>query len=227
MDPKISIVIPTYNEASVLKNTLRNVRQHCPHEIIVVDGGSLDQTVSIAKAEGIGVIHSPKGKFIQMNSGAEKATGDVLWFLHADSMVKIEGYQSMQNIMKRNGYVGGAFALRIDSRKKSFSFISRVANWRSKALGFAYGDQGIFVRSDLFRKMGGFSALPICEDLDFFRRMRKEGVVTILDEEAEVSPRRWLAEGMIYVTLRNILIAGLFLIGFSPRLLSRWYKVIR
>tara|TARA_B100000686_G_C16800522_1_gene985633 strand:+ start:2500 stop:3183 length:684 start_codon:yes stop_codon:yes gene_type:complete len=227
MNPEISVVIPAYNESLVLKNTLRKVREHRPHEIIVVDGGSTDRTTSIAEAEGVRVIRSKKGKYAQMNIGAQKATGNILWFLHADSAVGPAGYRSMEDSMAQNGRVGGAFALKIDSQKRSLLFISWVANWRSRILGLAYGDQGIFVRSDIFRKMGGYAKLPICEDLDFFRRMKKEGEVKLLEEEALVSSRRWAEEGTLYTTFRNTLIAGFFLIGIPPRWFSRWYGVIR
>ena len=170
MNLKISVVIPTFNEASVLKNTLRKVREHRPHEIIIADGGSVDKTLSIVKEEGLEVVKTSLAKSCQMNAGANKATGDVLWFLHADSKVDSNGYLSMMRTMAKNGCVGGAFALKIDSRDKALLFISKAANWRSRRLGLAYGDQGIFVRTEVFRKMGGYAAMPICEDLEFFRR---------------------------------------------------------
>ena len=140
MSLKISVVIPTLNEASVLKNTLRKVRDHQPHEIIVADGGSVDGTLSIARAEGAEIVNAPRGKSLQMNAGAREASGDVLWFLHADSEIDSDGYLSMTQTMAKNGCVGGAFALRIDSVKRTLSFISMAANWRSRRLGLAYDD---------------------------------------------------------------------------------------
>ena len=224
---KISVVIPTLNEASVLRSTLRKVGAHQPHEIIVADGGSVDETLSIASEEGVKIVHAPRGKSFQMNTGARKAVGEILWFLHADSAVDSKGYLSMVETMTGNEYIGGAFALGIDSRKRTLGFISMAANWRSRRLGLVYGDQGIFVRTDVFRKMGGYASLPICEDLEFFRRMRYQGKVMVLDQVAAVSPRRWQVEGTFFVTFRNLLIASLFILGFPPHLLSRWYEIIR
>ncbi len=223
----VSVIIPTLNEASLLKRTLKRIHGHNPHEIIVADGGSTDGTLTIAEAYGARIVQSPQGKATQMNAGSDQASGELLWFLHADSMVELNGFQEMVQSVRQNGNVGGAFALKIDSKKKSLKLISRAATLRSKYFGLAYGDQGIFIRADIFKKIGGYAALPICEDLDLFRRMRKEGDVVILQDSAAVSPRRWLAEGIACVTLRNTLIAILFLLGFPPLWLSRWYGLIR
>ena len=129
----------------------------------------------------------------------------------------------MIEIMADGPYLGGAFSLQIDSPLPALKRISRWANWRSRYLNLVYGDQAIFVRREVFHELKGFTLLPICEDLDFFRRLSKKGPVVLLKEKAFTSPRRWLAEGIGFTTLRNIAIASLFLIGFSPATLSRWY----
>ena len=109
----------------------------------------------------------------------------------------------------------------------SLKLISTLATWRSKYLNLVYGDQAIFVRADIFRELGGFSPLPICEDLEFFRRLSRYGKVILLEEKAHTSARRWMAEGVLFTALRNITIATLFLLGFPPRILSKWYLVVR
>jgi rSAM/selenodomain-associated transferase 2 len=220
---KVSVVIPTYNESTALVETLSRLKQHQPFETIIGDGGSEDNTADLARHHEVSVIQSRRGRAAQMNAAAEVAKGDLLLFLHADSYVSPQGYQKMIETMTSRPYLGGAFSLQIDSPLPAFKKITRWANWRSKYLNLVYGDQGIFVRRDTFKDLKGFSPLPICEDLDFFRRLKKKGPVVLLKEKAFTSPRRWLAEGVGFTTLRNIVIVTLFLMGFSPTTLSRWY----
>lgn len=220
---KVSVIIPTYNESTVLRETLTRLQQHHPFEIIIGDSGSEDDTADIARRYEVTIIQSPRGRAAQMNAAAEEARGELLLFLHADSYVDPRGYQEMIETMSDKPYLGGAFSLQIDSPLPALKRISRWANWRSRYLNLVYGDQGIFVRKEAFHEIKGFSPLPICEDLDFFRRLKKRGPVVLLREKAYTSPRRWLAEGVGFTTLRNIAIVSLFLIGFSPATLSRWY----
>lgn len=220
---KVSVIIPTFNESTVLFETLTRLKQNDPFETIIGDGGSQDDTADIARRHGAMVIQSKQGRAVQMNAAAQEAQGDLLLFLHADSYVDSKGYQKMVDTMTREFYLGGAFSLQIDSTQPGLRRIARCANWRSRYLNLVYGDQGIFVRREIFNELKGFSPLPICEDVDFFRRLKKKGPVILLREKAFTSPRRWLAEGVGFTTLRNIAIVSLFLMGFSPATLSRWY----
>ncbi|QPJ66286.1 MAG: glycosyltransferase [Candidatus Nitrohelix vancouverensis] len=223
----VSIIIPAYNEAGVLEQTLSRIRRLNPHEIIVIDGGSDDATRSIAEREGAKITSSPSGRALQMNAGAQIAGGEILLFLHADSAVTPEGFQKMIAAMNNDSVLGGAFSLRIDSPKWALRLISKLATLRSRYFHLVYGDQAIFVRKSIFDQMQGFATLPICEDIEFYLRLRKQGRTILLQETALTSARRWNQEGIFYTTARNILIAGLFLMGFSPRILSQWYLSIR
>jgi rSAM/selenodomain-associated transferase 2 len=227
MSVKLSVILPTLNESRVIEQTLQKIQSFGPHEIIVGDGGSWDETNVIAEKMGAKTVQASKGRASQMNAAAQVATGEVFWFFHADSEVEPIGYQRMIENMSSNNIVGGAFSLDIASSKRSLKMISIVATLRSKYFGVVYGDQGIFVRKEVFRRMGGYKNLPICEDMDFFQRLRKEGEIKILDEKALTSARRWLSEGIVFTTLRNWLIASLFILGFPPKILSRWYLAIR
>ena len=158
-----------------------------------------------------------------MNTGAQKAQGDILLFLHADTILDPAGYCKMKAVMGEGGWVGGAYSLKIVSPQKSLRLISHLANFRARALNMAYGDQAIFVSVKAFNKLDGFQPLPICEDLDFYKRLKSEGRVLVLRHKANTSARRWEHDGVFFCTLRNTLIAGAFLLGFSPRILSRWY----
>jgi rSAM/selenodomain-associated transferase 2 len=224
---KISVVIPTLNEALILKDSLRAISDLNPHEIIVVDGGSTDATILIAQTMASQVIKCKPGRARQMNAGAKKATGSLLLFMHADSKLTKKSFVRMKKRMTPTETAGGAFSLQIESEKTSLKVISLLATWRAKYLNIVYGDQAIFVRNDIFQKMGGFSPLPICEDLDFFRRLGQQGEIILLKEKTHTSARRWKKEGILYTTLRNITIGSLFLLGFSPQTLSKWYSAIR
>jgi rSAM/selenodomain-associated transferase 2 len=224
---QISIIVPTFNEARCLSETLTQIQQLSPHQLIVSDGGSNDNTIEIAKNFTEFVIKGPSGRAPQMNAGAQIATGNIFLFLHADSRIEPASYKKMLHSMKNPEKIGGAFSLCIDSEKWSLKLITRLANIRSKYLGMAYGDQAFFVKSSIFHQMSGFTELPICEDIDFFKRLKKLGSVVLLKEKALTSPRRWTKEGIWFTTLRNILIATLFELGFPPRILTKWYQAIR
>jgi rSAM/selenodomain-associated transferase 2 len=224
---KVSIIVPTLNEELVIKEILTQVQQLAPHELIVSDGGSTDNTNLIAQKFSHRVVTGSTGRAMQMNAGADQATGDLLLFLHADNQLKPESYQKMLECMENPKWMGGAFTLCIESDKWSICLITLLANIRSRYFGLVYGDQGVFVRTEVFKNMNGFSAIPICEDLDFYRRLKKKGPVNLLKEKTQTSPRRWIKEGIAFTTARNILITLLFGLGFSPRTLKRWYLTIR
>ena len=224
---KASIIVPTLNEELVLEKTLIQIQQLSPHELIVSDGGSTDKTCPIAQKYSHRVVTGPSGRAAQMNTGAEKATGDLLLFLHADNRLEPESYQKMLENMKSPKWIGGAFTLCIESDKWSINLITLLANIRSRYFGMAYGDQGFFVRTKVFKDMNGFSPLPIFEDLDFYHRLKKKGPVILLKEKAHTSPRRWIKEGVAFTTVRNILIAILFGLGIPARTLTKWYLPIR
>jgi rSAM/selenodomain-associated transferase 2 len=224
---KISVIIPTLNEALILEKTIAEVGQHSPHEIIIADGGSDDDTLAIAEKLGVRIVTSPPGRALQMNTAAQSATGNVLFFLHADSRVDENSYQKMVAVMEQRNKVGGAFSLAIESKKPSLKIISAFATLRSKHLNLVYGDQAIFAQTSVFHEIGGFSALPICEDLEFYRRLMAKGPTVILKEKTFTSARRWVTEGIFFTSMRNSVIATLFLLGFPPKTLSKWYLVVR
>jgi rSAM/selenodomain-associated transferase 2 len=224
---KISVIIPTLNEALILEKSIAEIHCHSPHEIIIADGGSEDNTLGIAEKFGLSIVESPPGRASQMNAGAKTATGDVLLFLHADSRVDADSFQKMAVVMKQENKVGGAFSLAIESEKPSLKMISNFATLRAKHLHLVYGDQAIFVRAAVFHDIGGFPSLPICEDLAFYRRLMTQGSTVILEEKAFTSARRWNTEGIFFTSMRNSVIAILFLLGFPPRILSKWYLAVR
>ncbi|MBI3601088.1 MAG: TIGR04283 family arsenosugar biosynthesis glycosyltransferase [Nitrospinae bacterium] len=231
---KLSIIIPTLNEESSIEKNLPLIKKELSAEIIVADGGSKDKTVEVAKRFTELVSISAAGRGIQMNSGASISTGDWLLFLHTDSIISELGIQRMIEVMRnenppffkggQRGVIGGAFRLKIDSDRISLKIISSIANIRSRFFNIAYGDQGIFVKRDIFYKIGGYPHIPIMEDVEFVMKLKKRGKFVILPDYITVSSRRWDKEGVVYCTLRNWILILLYFMGISPHKLKGWYS---
>lgn len=221
---KISVVIPCLNEEAHLENLLQSLGRYDFWEIIVVDGGSVDRSKDLAKRYTDKVISSQAGRGAQLNKGARKASGDALLFLHADSKIESDITCAIRQGLNTPGIAGGAFRLRIDSSRPGLKLISSVANLRSRLFGFAFGDQGIFVKREVFEKVGGFGDTPLMEDVDFVKRIKAYGGFLVMDDFICTSPRRWEREGVIFCTLRNSLILFLYNIGVPTITLKRWYR---
>jgi rSAM/selenodomain-associated transferase 2 len=225
---KVSVIIPTLNEEGVIGETLEHLsRSREPEiEIIVSDGGSTDGTLEIA-GRYARMVSSRPGRGIQMNGGAALATGDILLFLHADTILPKDWGERVISAMSDGRVVGGAFSLSVDSERLPHRAIAAAATLRSRIAGLAYGDQGIFVRREVFEEMGGFRDIPIMEDIDFIKRLKKSGRMVLLKDSVKTSARRWEKEGVVYTTLRNWLLISLYHIGVAPERLYKLYKVIR
>jgi len=190
----------------------------------VVDGGSNDDTVGIAKSLGARVITSAPPRARQMNRGAAQATGDVLVFLHADTRLPEKFEDFIFNSFKQPGMVAGAFQLRIDSPMPGLRLIERLTNWRSRCLKTPYGDQTIFISSRVFHQVGGFPDIPIMEDFELVRRLRKQGEIATLPVPVSTSPRRWQSLGILKTTLINQLVIATYFLGIAPEVIARWYR---
>ncbi|MBM2838076.1 MAG: glycosyl transferase family 2 [Deltaproteobacteria bacterium] len=222
----ISVVIPVLNEEKVIERNLRDLNKNLITETIVSDGGSNDDTVVIA-SRFAKVVHSNPGRGAQMNFGAKAATCDILLFLHADTILPDQWRDRILSSMADEGVVGGAFSLSIDSDRLSHRIIAATANLRSRLTKLPYGDQGIFVKRSVFEKIGGFKDIPIMEDVDLMRRLKKSGKVIILDDKVKTLARRWEKEGVVYSTLRNWLLLTLFYMGVTPERLYKLYRAVR
>jgi len=220
----ISVIIPTLNEAHHIADTITSIGHGNNTEIIVVDGGSIDNTVSIAKTLGTKIIQGSPPRSRQMNQGADAASKEILLFLHADTLLPENFNRHVLGAFAQSGVAAGAFELRIDSPVPSLRFIERIANWRSRCLKMPYGDQAIFMLSRVFHQMGGFPDIPIMEDFILIRRLRKRGDVVTLPQPVITSPRRWLNHGILKTTLVNQLIVISYFMGISPDTISRLYR---
>ena len=226
---KISIIIPTLNESLLLQRLLCGLNKIIDSqvEIIVVDGGSNDNTLEIASKYAHQVFVTEQGRATQMNHGAAFAKGEVLFFLHADSMLTTNAFQKLKEIVKESAYVGGAFRLQIDSNKLLLSIISQVVNLRSRFFHLVYGDQGIFVRKKNFLEIGKFLITPLMEDVEFYGRLRASGKTVILNEKILTSARRWEKEGILYATFRNWLLLIMYYMGIPAKQLEKLYFQVR
>lgn len=225
---KISIVMPVLNEAKNLRHTLQALKLSDHEELIIVDGNSSDDTVSLAAGFTNNVFITKKGRARQMNFGAKKATGDILLFLHADCMLPEQGFTMIRNTLKNTAVAAGAFDLRIDHPAWRFRIIAFGANLRSRFTKIPYGDQGIFMTKEVFMEAGGFAEIPLMEDLEISGRLKKIGKIVIVKPPIMASPRRWLAEGAVYTTLRDWSYALLYrFLKVDPERLVRFYRDIR
>jgi rSAM/selenodomain-associated transferase 2 len=221
----ISVIIPAFNEEVTLKACLESAKGLNPLEIIVVDGRSTDGTREIAQDAGAIVVKSSKGRGIQMNTGALLAKGEILLFLHADTLMPEDGINFLAESL--NGYIGGFFKLRFSDNAISTRLVELFANVRARVFSLPYGDQAIFIKKEVFEKIGGFREYPFLEDIDLAIRIRKIGKLKYIPFKVIVSSRR-LKKGYplspIFVSLRNVVIALFFICGVSPYRLVRLYR---
>jgi rSAM/selenodomain-associated transferase 2 len=223
-NPKISIIIPVLNEAAKIQETLTRVLETTNVEVIVVDGGSRDETVEIAKSLGVKVISANLGRASQMNAGAAIANGDILLFLHADTLLPTNFDTLICLALQDRGTIAGAFELRIDSQLWGLRFIEKIVNARSRFFALPYGDQGIFLKAAIFEQVGGFPNLPIMEDFELMRHLKNEGRITILPASVITSGRRWQKLGVVKTTLINQLVIIGYFLGVSPHKLLNFYR---
>jgi uncharacterized protein len=227
---KISIVIPALNEANSIAKVLASLHDLPNLEIILVDGGSSDNTVSIAQSFGVKAISSETGRAHQMNVGAKAATGEILLFLHADTVLP-SGFGTMVRSTlqpplrgENPAPVAGAFSLQIDDPLLSLRAIEWLVAWRSTWRQMPYGDQAIFLTAAKFWELGGFVEMPIMEDFELIRQLQRQGRIEILAAPVVTSARRWLRRGVWQTTLINQSIVIGYLLGVSPTRLATWYR---
>ncbi|MCX5906873.1 MAG: TIGR04283 family arsenosugar biosynthesis glycosyltransferase [Deltaproteobacteria bacterium] len=222
--PRISIIIPALNEEERIAACLASTQKSSNVERIVVDGGSRDKTVELARSLGARVLPSSRGRAPQMNTGAERATGELLLFLHADTCLP-EGFDRyVREILAQPDVAAGAFGFRLDGSSRSLRLIERVANWRARKLQMPYGDQAIFLRADLFRAVGGYPEMPIMEDFELIRRLKRKGRVEIAPVPAITSPRRWLKQGTWKTTFLHWATVVAYYAGVSPFRIHRFAR---
>ncbi len=221
---RLSIVIPTLNEAVCIERNIKWAFALRPIDVIVADAESQDETAELARSAGATVVSCQRGRGHQLNAGARAAVGDVLLFLHADCWLEPDGARQIEAALSDSRVVGGAFRQRIDQDRTAFRWLewgnaARVC-WRK----LPYGDQGIFLRRATFEALGGFAEVRLMEDVLLMSELRRRRYqIKLLPGPLHVDPRRWLANGIVRQTFKNwSLLAGLKL-GLSPDRLAQFY----
>jgi rSAM/selenodomain-associated transferase 2 len=233
----ISVIIPTLNEELTIMATLAHTAALGFDELIVVDGGSLDQTPVLVESyrrrtqspaqSPVRLVTAPLGRARQMNEGAKASCGEILLFLHADTQLPGDAKTMIDTTLADQRMVGGRFDVRFDRPSTWGSIISRMMNWRSRMSGIATGDQALFVRRPIFEQMGGFADMPLMEDIDFSRRLKQKGATAALTATVTTSFRRWKRHGPLRMLLLMWVLRFLYWIGVSPSHLVNWYKAVR
>jgi rSAM/selenodomain-associated transferase 2 len=225
---KLSVVVPMLNEAGDIAGTLNTLRRGARNaEIIVVDGGSSDASVAIARPLCDMLIAAPRGRARQMNAGARRSHGDAIVFVHGDTLVPRTFAANIAAALSDPAVVGGRFDVRLDATALPYRIIGAMISLRSRLTRTGTGDQAIFVRRDVFDRLGGFPDLDLCEDLEFTRRLKREGRVACLRTRVITSARRWARDGVLRTIVRMWMIRTMYLVGVSPARLKRMYADTR
>lgn len=225
---KISIIIPALNEAKNLRNTLAFIHLSENEEMIIVDGGSNDETLSIAREFTKNVFQAKSGRASVMNFGAQKANGDILLFLHADCILPNNAFILIRKALTDSSIAAGGFDLGISDPRLHFRIIEFGVNLRAHLTSLIYGDQAMFLRKDIFDRINGFAEIPLMEDIEISLRLRKIGKMIFLKPPIKASPRRWIKEGVIYTTIRDWKNAFAYtFLKTPPEKLIRSYKDVR
>jgi rSAM/selenodomain-associated transferase 2 len=228
MMPKFSFIIPVWDEEAIISRTIEHVRDLSASrtaEIIVVDGDPAGRTIKAVRHMGVKTAISEKGRGNQMNLGASLAAGEILIFLHADTLLPPDALELIEKAMADSFSIAGAFDLAIDSERPAYRLIEKAASFRSRMTRIPYGDQTIFARKSDFLALGGFRDIPIMEDVEFMQRIKKrKGKICIIGKAVRTSPRRWEKEGIVYTTARNWILLSLYLCGIKPESLVRFYR---
>ena len=212
MRESISVIMPVLNEEERIGAAIRRLRGSSVEEVIVVDGGSDDRTVEIARAMGAVVLGEAANRGRQQNAGAERAAGKILLFLHSDTTLPRGFADQVRATLAKPGVSAGAFRFRLDAARWDLRLVERAVALRCRLFRLPYGDQAIFVSAEVFERAGRFAELPVMEDFDLVRRLRKLGRVELADGEAVTSARRWIREGLWRVTwTHQLCILGYYL----------------
>ncbi len=230
----IAVIIPVFNEQEVVSSLITALGPLGFQEAILVDGNSTDGTVQAAKAclnqlgnPDFRIISGPSARARQMNVGAAQATADILLFLHADTQLPHHVRSLIEEALSDPKIVGGRFDVRFPEDTGYAWLVSRMMNIRSRFSGMCTGDQAMFVRRSIFESMGGFAEIPLMEDLEFSRRLKRRGKVVAIQEKVITSFRRWEQQGPLRTIVQMWTLRFLYWIGWDPHRLQQFYHHVR
>lgn len=229
---KLSVIVPTLNEETAIKKTLDALsRLVNVDEIIIIDGGSTDGTVPIIEnynfAKPFKLIKNFKAnRGLQMHEGTKHATGDVFWFVHADTLPVQGCGRQIKKFMSQKYTSGGNFEIVFDGETKWAKFLTRLYP-KLRSIGLVYGDSAMFAKREVYEKIKGFRDLPLFEDVDLYKRLARKGDFVTVKIPIHTSSRRFENSSFLWTFAKWSLFQGLYWIGVPPRILAKNYKVIR
>ncbi|GMR20804.1 MAG: TIGR04283 family arsenosugar biosynthesis glycosyltransferase [Gammaproteobacteria bacterium] len=238
LSPSVSIIIPVLNESLVIKELLSNVLMHKVQEIIIVDGGSTDDTCELVEsvqrepglknnsAQRILLLRARTGRARQMNAGAAVATSNILLFLHADTILPLTAIQNIRTAFSKQK-LWGRFNVRLDGHSVLFRMIESNINIRSCITGMATGDQAIFIPRVLFKVVGAYADIPLMEDIDLCKRLKSIATPACIQSRVITSARRWQKNGIVKTICMMWMLRCLYALGVSPHFLARYYHHAR
>jgi len=220
---KISVIIPTLNEAETIARLIESLKGIPELEIIISDGGSLDGTVERIRQSGVLAVRSKPGRGVQLNAGVQAASGSILFFLHADSRLQESAIAQIRQSVSK-GIQWGCCRLRFDEDSLFFRILSIASDWRARYLSMCYGDQGIYCTRTFFDSLGGFPDWSFLEDLEFSRRARRRGKAWVLKDQIITSTRRFRTHGLWHTLWKMQVVKVLFALGFPLPYIKRFYQ---
>ena len=219
----VSVIVPLLDDTAAATSLVGQILPDRRAEVILVDGGS---DVALDRLAGqrpdVRLVRTPPGRARQMNAGAAVAEGEWLLFLHADSSLPAGWLEAFEHLSPQMS--GGWFRFALDDAAWQARVIERGVGWRVRVFGLPYGDQGLFVRRTIFRQLGGYRDLPLMEDVDFVRRLHRQGRVVELPLALSTSSRRWRRDGWWRRSASNLALVTLYFAGISPARLAAWYR---
>ncbi len=224
----ISVILPVLNEAEGINDAIAGIYGQGPSDkvdVIVVDGDPRGSTVSAISDKRVITSVSERGRARQMNRGALLASGDILLFLHADTALPANALALIGAALEDPSLQAGAFDLGIRSERSLFRITEKYVALRTRLTRVPFGDQAIFIRKAYFKEIGGYCNIPLMEDVELMKRIRKRGDrISIIPDKVMTSPRRWEKEGVLFCTFRNWSLQMAFALGVPPKRLAKWYK---
>ncbi|WP_428603394.1 TIGR04283 family arsenosugar biosynthesis glycosyltransferase [Sedimenticola sp.] len=222
----LSIIIPCLNESDSIQTLLESLQgaRAAGVELVLADGGSGDNTVALSTPWVSKVVVTAAGRARQMNAGAAVASGEILWFLHADSVIGEDFPRLIESVMARSARPWGRFTVCLSGRHPLLRIVEFMMNWRSRITGIVTGDQGLFIHRELFVRMGGFPEIPLMEDIAISKRLRRVSPPLVLPQRLVTSSRRWETHGIAFTILLMWRLRWAYFRGANPADLAQRYR---